>query len=404
MASAEARNTLESGLQALEFVGEDWVEDPSVEIIGPLRSTVLAVGQSLGGLVPAIVGSVVGTTLDAIIYVFAVVSLYLEGPPRSSRAYAALADGRPPTKSGCSSCSASFRTTWSSARSPPPRFRARWRAWASRSRRHRAGHLLLDSHRGHVVLPGGWHRRGVGPAGDLRRGCRWRVGTAAFLGAWSIGLTGTVDNLVRPLFLRGHPRDIHPLLIFLAVLGGISWMGFPGALGGAGRRCRVSRTVYDLPRGFPGVVPRPDPSPRPNPGGRVLGSDRRCRGFDSWMERWYLHGSSRTLLYGESLKFRGWVIRCRCRRSRVGVGRIVRHVVIDLGLQFLAGADPAAPRRVPRTEQSTAWRHPSPARESRRLRCGDCPQTARSTRRSTSSVSTQFSQVARGPTGAWQLT
>lgn len=56
-------------------------------------------------------------------------------------------------------------------------------------------------------------------------------GWAAFVAIWSALLTGGVDNLVRPFFLRGS-SNIHPLLIFLAVFGGLSWMGFPGVLVG----------------------------------------------------------------------------------------------------------------------------------------------------------------------------
>jgi predicted PurR-regulated permease PerM len=57
------------------------------------------------------------------------------------------------------------------------------------------------------------------------------LGWAAFLVAWSLGLTGTIDNVLRPLFLRGR-SPIHPLLIFLSVLGGLYWLGLPGALVG----------------------------------------------------------------------------------------------------------------------------------------------------------------------------
>ena len=52
-----------------------------------------------------------------------------------------------------------------------------------------------------------------------------------FIILWSIVLTGTVDNVVKPMLLRGD-EEIHPLLIFLAVFGGIHWMGITGALVG----------------------------------------------------------------------------------------------------------------------------------------------------------------------------
>ena len=52
-----------------------------------------------------------------------------------------------------------------------------------------------------------------------------------FIVIWSLVLTGTVDNVVKPILLRGD-EEIHPLLIFLAVFGGIQWMGVTGALVG----------------------------------------------------------------------------------------------------------------------------------------------------------------------------
>jgi predicted PurR-regulated permease PerM len=55
----------------------------------------------------------------------------------------------------------------------------------------------------------------------------WPYGVG--LAAWSLFVVGTVDNLIRPLILRGS-SDIHPLLIFLAVFGGLRWMGLAGVL------------------------------------------------------------------------------------------------------------------------------------------------------------------------------
>lgn len=58
-----------------------------------------------------------------------------------------------------------------------------------------------------------------------------RVGAAVFVALWSIGLTGTVDNVVRPLVLRGR-SDVPTLMIFLGVFGGLYWMGIVGLLVG----------------------------------------------------------------------------------------------------------------------------------------------------------------------------
>jgi predicted PurR-regulated permease PerM len=51
-----------------------------------------------------------------------------------------------------------------------------------------------------------------------------------FLVAWGV-LVAHLDNFIRPLFMRGR-TNIHPLLIFLGVFGGLAWMGVPGALVG----------------------------------------------------------------------------------------------------------------------------------------------------------------------------
>jgi len=57
------------------------------------------------------------------------------------------------------------------------------------------------------------------------------TGWALFLAAWNLLFTGSVDNLLKPVFLGGG-TDIHPLLIFLGVFGGLTAMGVPGVLVG----------------------------------------------------------------------------------------------------------------------------------------------------------------------------
>jgi predicted PurR-regulated permease PerM len=54
-------------------------------------------------------------------------------------------------------------------------------------------------------------------------------GTAVFVLIWSVGITASVDNVVRPLIVRGQ-SGIHPLLILLGVLGGLRWLGIVGVL------------------------------------------------------------------------------------------------------------------------------------------------------------------------------
>lgn len=54
---------------------------------------------------------------------------------------------------------------------------------------------------------------------------------AVFLAIWNLVFTGSVDNVIKPLVLRGSTR-IHPLLIFLSVFGGLAWFGPVGVLMG----------------------------------------------------------------------------------------------------------------------------------------------------------------------------
>ncbi|TVQ91032.1 MAG: AI-2E family transporter [Deltaproteobacteria bacterium] len=56
-------------------------------------------------------------------------------------------------------------------------------------------------------------------------------GQAIFLTLWCLILVGTIDNVLRPLFMRGN-SEMHALLIFLAVFGGMYWMGLAGVLVG----------------------------------------------------------------------------------------------------------------------------------------------------------------------------
>lgn len=58
-----------------------------------------------------------------------------------------------------------------------------------------------------------------------------RTGLGVFVILWNIALTGTVDNLIKPLVVRGR-SDLPPLLIFIGVFGGLSSFGLVGLLVG----------------------------------------------------------------------------------------------------------------------------------------------------------------------------
>lgn len=58
-----------------------------------------------------------------------------------------------------------------------------------------------------------------------------KPGSALFVVFWSVVLTGTIDNLVKPLVVRGR-SDMPTLLVFLGVFGGLIAFGVIGLLVG----------------------------------------------------------------------------------------------------------------------------------------------------------------------------
>lgn len=58
-----------------------------------------------------------------------------------------------------------------------------------------------------------------------------RPGAAIFVAIWSLALTGTVDNVIRPIIVRGR-SDVPLLLVFLGAFGGLGSFGLIGLLVG----------------------------------------------------------------------------------------------------------------------------------------------------------------------------
>jgi predicted PurR-regulated permease PerM len=54
---------------------------------------------------------------------------------------------------------------------------------------------------------------------------------ALFLALWGILVVGFVDNLVKPLLMRGR-LEVHGALIFFALLGGLATFGPVGLVAG----------------------------------------------------------------------------------------------------------------------------------------------------------------------------
>ncbi len=215
-----------------ERLAGEWLPrdfDPLGAVIGPLREGILAALNGLGGAVPRVANALLAGGLDAVIFVLAVVTFYMEGP----------------------------RLLTGAARLSPMDDVYEERLFVVF--REFANNLVIGS-LATAAIQGAVAAIGYGIAGVERilfagiltglfsffplvgTAVVWvpvslwvlaheGLGWAAFVVMWSLVFTGTVDNLLKPLFLRGS-SNIHPLLIFLAVFGGLTWLGLPGVLVG----------------------------------------------------------------------------------------------------------------------------------------------------------------------------
>jgi predicted PurR-regulated permease PerM len=210
-----------------DYVPEDL--DIGQTIGGPLQDGVLAALNAAGGWVPEIVSSTVSLVIGAVIFVFAVLTLFMEGPrvlrviknlspmddSYEERLFAVFAEFSNNLVVGAIATAAAMGTVAGVGYVIAGVERALFFA-------------ILTGLSSLVPVVGTtfvWVPLAVYTGATS--GWEWGV----FVAVWSIFLTGQVDTFVRPLFMRGK-TNIHPLLIFLAVFGGIAWMGVPGSLVG----------------------------------------------------------------------------------------------------------------------------------------------------------------------------
>ena len=220
-------NTPEVAAWLARVLPEDF--DLAQSVLGPLQSGLVAVGATLTGALPSILSSIVTRFIDVVIFLFAVLTLYMEGP----RVLTFMANLSPMDDA----------------------YEARlFEVFRELANNLVVGSLATAALQG-VVATIGYTIAGVdrvifvglltavfsffplvGTAVvwipvALYTGAVHGLGWGLFVAAWSVAFTGTVDNFVKPMFLRGS-SEIHPLLIFLAVFGGLGWMGLPGVLVG----------------------------------------------------------------------------------------------------------------------------------------------------------------------------
>jgi predicted PurR-regulated permease PerM len=86
-------------------------------------------------------------------------------------------------------------------------------------------------------------------------------GWAIFLALWCLVLVGAIDNVLKPLFMRGK-SNIHPLLVFLAVFGGLATMNVAGLLVGPVLVAFFLALYQMYVEDFLGEVPQTPPPPK----------------------------------------------------------------------------------------------------------------------------------------------
>lgn len=221
-------------LQVLAWLPAEFAQtlertDPLGTLLGPLQSAAVSALNRLSSAVPDLIGGAVNAGIDAMIFVFAVFTFFMEGP-----ALVGFAKKISPIDDA---------------------YEDRLFAVFAEFANNMVVASLVTAGLQGVVASAGYAIAGADRAiflGILTAifsfipfvgtGLVWvpvaavvgwesGLGWAAFVAAWSIGCTGTVDNLVKPMLLRGG-ADIHPLLVFLSVFGGMAWLGVPGALVG----------------------------------------------------------------------------------------------------------------------------------------------------------------------------
>ena len=98
-------------------------------------------------------------------------------------------------------------------------------------------------------------------------------GSAAFLAIWGIAVVSSIDNVVKPLLMRGR-LEINTGITFFALLGGAATFGPVGLLAGplivafflaVVRMCQKELGVVSAPAPAPAPLPPPPETPAPIP-------------------------------------------------------------------------------------------------------------------------------------------
>ncbi len=237
--SGEAEATLSGWLWKLQVAEGEWgsallaliPEDTEVIqlVLGPVQEALVAGGQAVAVWIPGLVGVIASGSIDAVIYVAAVGSLYMHGPTvlRGMMRLSPMDDVYERRLFDVFQEFSNNLVVGSLATAAVQGVVASI-GYAIGGVERVIFVSLLTAVLSFVPLVGTavvWVPVSIAVA--MTEGLGWGL----FVAAWNAGVTGTVDNIIKPLFLRGA-SNIHPLMIFLGVFGGLSWMGFAGVLVG----------------------------------------------------------------------------------------------------------------------------------------------------------------------------
>lgn len=226
-------------------------------VMGPLQNGLVSALNAAGRAVPGLLNSTFGAVLDVIIFLAVVVTFYMEGPKllRIIRNLSPLDDVYDDQLFKAFSGQANSLVRGALGTSAVMAVVAGLGFLLAGVDRvlFLAGMVGLFSFIPVVGIALVWIP--VAVSQGLDHG--WAA--AAFVVGWNVIFTSQVDTLVRPLFMRGG-LHIHPLLILLSLLGGVTWMGAAGALLGP----VVVAFFLSLYRVYTGVyLGQPPPPPEP---------------------------------------------------------------------------------------------------------------------------------------------
>ena len=227
---------VEEWVRTADFPGRAWLierlpagTDPLAVVMRPLQQFVAGVGELAAASLPGLLGSVVGAAIDLLVYAFAVITLYVEGPAllRTAMQISPLRDVY---ERRLFEVFREFATNmlFGSIATAAVQAGIAGVGYAIAGVQSLVLVTLLTALSAFVPLIG---TAVVWIPTAIYVGATQGWGWGVFLVVWNAGLTGTIDNILRPLFIRGRSQ-IHPLAILLAVLGGLAWLGLAGALVG----------------------------------------------------------------------------------------------------------------------------------------------------------------------------